>query len=500
MVHPNWRLAQRTEIAPSEFPIVPSYQMDRGKLENDLRAFAEDAGIKIYEGAKLRDVVIAGCGSHRLDFTFSNRKHKAHCRWFVDATGRARFLSKRLELHRSSGHLAHSVWFRIKGRLRIGDLVPPENAAWHARDVDDNRWQSTNHLMGAGYWVWVIPLTEQSAVNDVSVETHTSVGIVVDGHCHDFSAIHSEHGARAWLQKHEPELATRLQDASFQDFRVLKDFSHTTERMLSPQRWACVGEAAAFVDPLYSTGSDFIGLANCYVTSAIIKDFQGEHDAQRIETQNEFFKDFVENTVTMFCNNQDIFPAPEVMGAKLWWDFYYYWAWFGIYFFNRLYELPTSELAQVHDKARVFLELNSRAQRLLQIWASARVFEGAAPGFIPLPMFPSFLASLHIELETAREPEQARRRIEELLANCRTLFTELVLRALRGSEVSVHEDIREIADLSDLARDGELIGRMIAEDADRKTRRAALSGFARDLERALGRMPPGKPLRELMQI
>ena len=34
------------------------------------------------------------------------------------------------------------------------------------------------------------------------------------------------------------------------------------ERVYSPQRWALTGEAGAFADPLYSPGSDFIGLGN----------------------------------------------------------------------------------------------------------------------------------------------------------------------------------------------------------------------------------------------
>ncbi len=50
---------ERPEIGPSEFPIVPSYQLDRGKLENDLRAMIEARGATLLEGRRVEDIVLA---------------------------------------------------------------------------------------------------------------------------------------------------------------------------------------------------------------------------------------------------------------------------------------------------------------------------------------------------------------------------------------------------------------------------------------------------------
>ena len=61
-------LAQRTEIGASAEPIVRSYQLDRGLLENDLRGFVEDAGATLIEGAKVTGADIKPDGDHTLRY------------------------------------------------------------------------------------------------------------------------------------------------------------------------------------------------------------------------------------------------------------------------------------------------------------------------------------------------------------------------------------------------------------------------------------------------
>src|SRR5690349_7123267 len=49
-------LEKRFEIGPMQEPIVPSYQLDRGTFESDLRGFYEEAGGTLVEGAMVREV------------------------------------------------------------------------------------------------------------------------------------------------------------------------------------------------------------------------------------------------------------------------------------------------------------------------------------------------------------------------------------------------------------------------------------------------------------
>src|SRR5690606_23506149 len=104
-----------------------------------------------------------------------------------------------------------------------------ENAEWQARCMrEGRRWLSTNHLVGPGYWVWIIPLA--SGV--------TSIGIVMDDTAFDDAAISDKHSAMAWLAQHQARLASAIGDANFLDLVVLKDYSYDCKQLFSDQGWA----------------------------------------------------------------------------------------------------------------------------------------------------------------------------------------------------------------------------------------------------------------------
>src|SRR5678816_3463768 len=52
-------LEERLEIAQSEHPVVPSFQLDRGRLENDLRAMDEADGVVLLEGTSVKELTLA---------------------------------------------------------------------------------------------------------------------------------------------------------------------------------------------------------------------------------------------------------------------------------------------------------------------------------------------------------------------------------------------------------------------------------------------------------
>ena len=52
--------------------------------------------------------------------------------------------------------------------------------------------------------------------------------------------------------------------------------AYGTRQFFSADRWGMTCEAAAFTDPFYSPGSDFIALENDYLTDLIRRDVAGE--------------------------------------------------------------------------------------------------------------------------------------------------------------------------------------------------------------------------------
>jgi flavin-dependent dehydrogenase len=251
---------QVTELGASRVLSVPSYQIDRGIFENFLAEEAQAHGVRFIEGAVVRQVELSDSGApHTVAWEQGGQTSSASARWVVDACGRAGILKRKLDLAQTNAHDANAVWFRIKDRILIDDWC--DNAEWRARCTPPERWRSTNHLVGAGYWVWLIPLSSGSH----------SVGIVADPSLHPLEKINSFDKAMDWFKTHQPRLFDELDGKRhlLQDFAFFKRFSYGCKQVFSAQRWALTGEAGLFLDPFYSPGSDFIAIGNTYITELI---------------------------------------------------------------------------------------------------------------------------------------------------------------------------------------------------------------------------------------
>jgi flavin-dependent dehydrogenase len=491
---PGAPLHERCELGPSEQPTVPSFQLDRGRFENDLRAMVLDAGVELREGWGVRDVELGEQGAaHRVVLVAPDGAvSEGSTRWVVDATGRRRLLQKKLGLHRDTAHQASSAWFRVRGRLDVADLVDASEERWHARDVDKKRWLSTIHLCGTGYWVWLIPLATD----------HWSLGIVAEAASHDFRAFGRPETAREWLAEHEPFVAKRLEGVAFEDFAAMKDYRYDSARVLSADRWACVGEAGMFVDPLYSPGSDFIAVSNTFTAELIGDDLRGALDPARVDALDAFVRRFEDLTSDTLVLGSQVFGKPEVIAGKLYWDYLQYWAFICPYYFQRIYALPLAEHARFGALLDRWVELNQRTQRTLQAWARIAPTRPSVD-VVKLPQFPSTLADLHLDLARAKDAETTYRDMQEGLAMGEAVLTELVLRALRRAGPALAGQLaREIG-----LGEGELPvdeQRLAADEAEPRKRRKLLPKSIRDMERAIGKSasdgPEGPRLRELLAL
>jgi flavin-dependent dehydrogenase len=276
--------SDRPEVGLSDFAPVLAYQIDRGIFENDMRDMARKDGTVLLEGCQVRGVDFGQGGEpHFVKVTDLSSSvggdGRLRCRWVVDASGRRQLLQRQLKLRRPpQGYPCSAAWFRLAGRRDVDDLVPVENSEWHGRVRSGIRYYSTNHLCGRGYWVWLIPLSSNI----------TSIGIVARSDMQPVEQFNTYERALDWLNSHEPDLARYLGDSEAIDFRAMKDYSYTSERTFSQDRWACVGEAAVFADPFYSPGTDLIAIANTMTSDLIRRDLAGDHDAQRVDRYSSY--------------------------------------------------------------------------------------------------------------------------------------------------------------------------------------------------------------------
>ncbi|MEO8079916.1 MAG: NAD(P)/FAD-dependent oxidoreductase, partial [Caldimonas sp.] len=315
-----------TEIGASHYLSVPSYQLDRGLFENFLAEEAQRRGVRFDDGALVRDIALGTGGEpHRLTYTHDGATRQVEARWLVDACGRAGLIKKKLALAEPNAHDAGAVWFRMRDRITIDDWS--DDAGWRAQCEPPARWLSTNHLVGAGYWVWLIPLASGSH----------SVGIVADPKLHPIETIDSFEKTMDWLAVHQPRLFDELDGKRdrLQDFAFFKRFSYGCRQVFSNDRWAITGEAGLFLDPFYSPGSDFIAIANTYITELVGRDRGRRPLAAHAQLFDQIFHSFYESTLALYTGQYAMFGDPEVLPVKVIWDYTYYWGVLAQFFFQR---------------------------------------------------------------------------------------------------------------------------------------------------------------------
>lgn len=285
----------RAELGRSVYDeAINEHQLDRGIFENDMRQMVTDDGAELLEGAILKDIELGPKEQdHVIHFkeTGSDQLQQIKARWVVDATGRLQFISKKLGLRKEFENNCSASWLRVKGRFDVSDFVSESNTAWHDRvskehpflaEENFGRYNSTNHIMGYGYWIWVIPL----------VSGYTSVGVVTHNDYHPFSSHNSLEKTMRWLRQNDPVVAEQLEACEVLDFKVMANYAHTSKQVYSMDRWACTGEAAVFSDPFQSPGTDAIAIGNCYIKELIHSDLQGKLSHDLVDSTNREFIDY----------------------------------------------------------------------------------------------------------------------------------------------------------------------------------------------------------------
>ena len=347
-----------TELGVSRLLPTPSWQIDRGRFENFLGEHARGLGAAFLDGGVVRSVTLgSGDALHQVGFEHGSQAHVLSARWVVDASGRAGLLKRKLDLAEPNDHVANAAWWRVDGIVDPNDWS--DDPAWRGRCSPPDRWRSTNHMCGPGYWFWLIPLASGAH----------SLGIVCDAAMHPLETMNTHGKAMAWLREHQPRVATALERPGhgLQEFLFLRDFSHGCRQVFSGDRWALTGESGVFLDPFYSPGSDFIAIANTYICDLVAKDRAGQPVAPYAGIYQQMFFSFYTNTLSLYQGQYPLFGDAQVMPVKVIWDYTFYWALLAPPFFHeRLTHVPL--LGRLRPQFTRGSALNAGMQRLLREW------------------------------------------------------------------------------------------------------------------------------------
>ncbi|MFI5507924.1 NAD(P)/FAD-dependent oxidoreductase [Mycobacterium sp. NPDC051804] len=380
----NTDIAQRIELGSSSFVPQVTYQIDRGRLENELVRRCLSAGVDIAHG-RARSVEFGTDNHpHTISIQSGDAITETTSRWVVDASGRNRALPRQLDLKRTTEHHCNAVWFRVATEIDIGSWS--DDTAWQARLVEGDRAMSTNHLMGEGYWVWLIRLASGA----------TSVGIVADPMFHPFDEFNTLAKAKAWLRTHEPQCAAVIaeHDNLIKDFRVMKKYSHSATKVFDGrERWCLTGDAGVFLDPLYSSGLDLVAIGNGLITDMVTRALDGEDVQVRSQISDSLYRSLTDMWLAVYQDQYTLMGAPAVMSAKIIWDVAFYWGFVGFLYANDRFVRVADEPDFV-PHLEGLIALSNRVQRFFREWATVEKGSSTVT-FIDLYAPLNFMATLH---------------------------------------------------------------------------------------------------------
>ncbi|MBC8070249.1 MAG: NAD(P)/FAD-dependent oxidoreductase [Deltaproteobacteria bacterium] len=312
------------EIGGDGLPFHPSFQLDRRRIDADLRRMNQADGVLVRENVKVTELQ-PGSGGAPHRFTLDDGT-SVQTRWLVDASGRARLLARaRGETRIDTGHGLAAAWGRIRDCGDMDDRGPTE---WRSRVRNTSRFLSTNHFMYPGYWIWFIPISRGVM----------SIGVVCDRALFK-DAWRTTEGLLAFCREHRAP-RDLLEGCTPLDAMGYASVPYGCDRFFDgADRWARVGEAAAFSDPLYSPGSDFIAMENDYATELIVMDIAGESRealAERSALYDAFVQFRFESTLRVYRDLYGTLGSYELFSLK--WDFdmhCYYNLWYQQYATDR---------------------------------------------------------------------------------------------------------------------------------------------------------------------
>jgi len=206
-----------------------AFQVKREEFDQMLFEHARESGVDAREGVKVERIEIDGIGAVKAAARDAEGNELAlRARYLVDASGRDTLLGNALKLKRKNDkHQSAAIFAHFRGV----EKRPGEEAG----NISIYRFDYG--------WCWFIPLRGEVM----------SVGCV----CWPEYLKQRRGRNEAFLidtLKQMPAAWARMTDAEMiSDVRVTGNYSYTCSRMTGPG-WVMVGDAFAFVDPVFSSG------------------------------------------------------------------------------------------------------------------------------------------------------------------------------------------------------------------------------------------------------
>lgn len=215
-----------TEASEYEY----TFQVRRADFDAVLLGRARELGALVKEEATGQEVLFEGDRAVGVRYLLKGDAEPTtvNSKLVIDATGQQHLLASKLGLVEYHDDLRNiAVWAYFQNCNRYSGT----------------RWGDTLTENRPNGWFWFIPLSDETvSVGYVTpIEEYKKSGLSLE-------ALHARELAAADEITSLTAPATRVSG-----FRTIKDWSYTSTKFHGPG-WALVGDAAAFIDPLLSTG------------------------------------------------------------------------------------------------------------------------------------------------------------------------------------------------------------------------------------------------------
>ena len=206
-----------------------AFQVKREEFDQMLFEHARESGVDAREGVKVGKVDIEGAGKVSAEaHDAAGNALTLRARYFVDASGRDTLLGNALKLKRKNDkHQSAAIFAHFRGvEFRPGE--------------DAGNISIYNFKYG---WCWFIPLRD--GVMSVGCVCWPEYLKMRRGRNEEFLLDTLKMMPEAWARMTRADMISEV--------RVTGNYSYTCARMAGPG-WVMVGDAFAFVDPVFSSG------------------------------------------------------------------------------------------------------------------------------------------------------------------------------------------------------------------------------------------------------
>jgi flavin-dependent dehydrogenase len=230
-------LTRRYAFAEGLIPGAPSaFEVDRAEFDHLLLKNAAKLGVEVREGCAVTRFDITHEGAEVTVRDEAGTETRVSAQLLIDATGQASLMAGKLGMREMDADLKNfAVFSHFEGAQRH----------------EGKREGDISVVLVPGGWWWVIPLAGG----------RTSVGQVgpasmLRGRKPDEAYFHEQIAAT-------PYLAKRLGHAKrVAMVRTISDYSYVSKK-LAGDRFVLVGDAGAFLDPVFSTGV-YLGMVGAF--------------------------------------------------------------------------------------------------------------------------------------------------------------------------------------------------------------------------------------------